>query len=62
MTNGQSADGSSIAQADRGGHASVVVFQEAAAAAVDEDVLSRGVERLGDLPVDDVPPVAALPE
>ncbi len=62
----QAAHGKNIAQADRGGTAtvnvnSVVVFQEAEASPVEAELLSSGLEKFDGLPVNDVPPVAGLP-
>ena len=57
----QSADGSYIAQADRGATAIVTVYQAAAPAAIAPEQLAAATKRLQELPLDVVPAPAALP-
>ena len=57
----QSAHGSYIAQADRGGTAIVTVYQTAAPAAITPEQLAAATRRLQELPLDVIPAPAALP-
>lgn len=60
----QSAHGSGIAQADRGGHATVnitQVYQAATPAAIDPEELAAATTRLQEMPLDGVPAPSGLP-
>jgi hypothetical protein len=61
IANAQSADGSYIAQADRGSTAIVKVYQAAAPAVSAPQQLAAATKRLQELPLDVIPAPAPLP-